>query len=235
MNQEVIPIKIPEGFSLEKISISKDWYQSRDELIDKAVAVSQVTNPEENKAASALNKEITRMLKQASSCRLEITRPLDQIKKAIMNAYRIAGEPLEGVQDELKKMMADFARAEEQKRLEERKRIEEQQQQQVEDQFTEFLKEGDPNAQFTPIITEQKVDHIKAEKTDDSRVVKRLQFEILNVNEIPRQFMKVNEAAIRKALQQFKAHYMQKCSESADGCFYASGLKISINITVTSK
>ena len=106
---------------------------------------------------------------------------------------------------------------------------------QVEDQFTEFLKEGDPNAQFTPIITEQKVDHIKAEKTDDSRVVKRLQFEILNVNEIPRQFMKVNEAAIRKALQQFKAHYMQKCSESADGCFYASGLKISINITVTSK
>lgn len=190
-----------------------------------------IKNNDQYITANSILKEIKNRYKELDDKRKEITAPLDVAKKAVMNLFKPILENLEEAERIVKKNMIDYAEEQEriaremQRKIEEesarkaeieRKRKEEQEQKWREKQH-KLEKEGEIEkalaAQEKADLRAMEAEMIEAEivplvvpKIAANGTNYREQWiaEIINENDIPREYMIPNLSAINKVVQATK-------------------------------
>jgi hypothetical protein len=129
--------------------------------------------------------------KRIEELRLFFTKPLNDHIKEINASFKSASNPLEQIEKDVKSKVGDFRRAEaariekEQEKL--RKKAAEMKTEKKQDEYNNKAEE---------MKQETKVES----ESGSLRVRKVWKFELINADEIPREYLMVNETAIRRAI-----------------------------------
>lgn len=162
-----------------------------------------VKTPQQAQAAGDWRNKIKAKLKQLDEERKELTRPLDEVKAKIMDKYRPAIDKLNAAYKLFDKGLSDYLALQERARQEQQRKLEaeaEKKRQEAEAKAKEWADKGnDKKAEewldkadnvIAPVVAEvPKVEGIATRKDWD--------FEIINPNEVPRDFCIPDEKAIR--------------------------------------
>ena len=149
MNQMIV---VKNTLPAEIVAISPEIMAEALELVKKSGELT-VSNAEEMTVANGVFKQIDQLVKKVSSGRLEITRPIDALKKSIIEAEETAvvplkdakkslGEKIVTCQKELQRIADEAAakakaEAEEKARIE-RERLEKERQEQIKKQQEDY-------------------------------------------------------------------------------------------------
>jgi len=205
------------NYELEKVPAVELWKKNRNTLIALSTQIQQVEDEKTLEKSGVLQTKLSKLLKELSKERLNLTRELDKVKKDIMSQEKILASDATAELDRLKDLnnkyatkLAEEARrvAEERARLEferEQARIEaerkhqealqaaraEQQKKEQDNPFGDSAKfkapelppEPEPVPEAPPMP-----EPVTAPKTSANKMVERWKFEIINDNQVPREF-----------------------------------------------
>lgn len=178
-----------------------EWLIQRDDLLEKAQAVNEVSSPEALDASGAIQTAISKHIKALEQERKSATAPIDAVKKAIMAHEKELRADLEKELYRIKKMNDAYAtELERQRQAEIRRREEEEYQRRMaEAERTAKAKElfGD-EAEARP-LTEPDIIEPEPEKvkTSANKTVTRWSFQIIDAAAIPPDFTAPDEKKIR--------------------------------------
>jgi len=145
--------------------------------------------------AVSFTQEIKRTIKRVDDLRKFFVNPLNAQVKQINLKFKPIIVDFEQAEQVLKRRIVDYQEAEEKERLKEEEKIRKQQEKKYEKQVEKSEKKGEiappPPA---PV-------HIEKPKTEGLRITKRWTFEILNENEVPREYLAVDTKKIGKVVQ----------------------------------
>lgn len=154
------------------------------EILSREVVIS---NQDEYTHAGDVMKLCKNKIKEIEDERKLYTQPLDESKKRIMAKAKSITEPLEQYIEKISKAMGDWFLVEEKRRREEQKKLEEQ-----------AIKEaGDNPDVIVPIVESVKTTHGNVSTTTG---IKYNDFTIIQEELIPREYLMVNESAIKEAI-----------------------------------
>jgi hypothetical protein len=180
--------------------------------LSEAVAF-EVDSPQMAEMAAADLQRIKAFAKEVDDERKSITRKLDEVKSGIMAMFRPAGDYLAEAESALKGSLTKFLDAEEKKRREEeaiKRKAAEEAAARMREEAAVLASQGDAD---TARALGQQADMLPAMVEADTRTTKlhgvssaeRWQFEIVDSAKIPRDYLMVDEAKIRKVVQALKA------------------------------
>lgn len=169
-----------------------------------------VKTPQQAQVAGDWRNKIKMKLKQLDEERKELTRPLDDVKAKIMDKYRPAIEALNSAYKLFDKGLSDYLAIQERIRQEQQRKIEaeaDKKRQEAEAKAKEWADKGNnkkveewldkADNVIAPVVAEvPKVEGISTRKDWD--------FEIINPNEVPRDFCIPDEKAIRAFIKATK-------------------------------
>lgn len=212
---ESMSIKTFDAGALAKLT---EWTAKRDVLLAKAAAVSQVNDAAALEVSGAVQAAISKHRKALEAERMALTRKLDAVKKEIMAQEAEMAGGLDAELDRLKRLNNAYAteqaeaarRAEEQRLAEERARAEEQ--------FAADQKAAEARAVFgaaapvqaapvAPVLPS--VPAVAAPKASANSIRMVVKFDIVDSAQVPREFLAVNESAIRQFIE-----FKKKCGVS---------------------
>jgi hypothetical protein len=165
-----------------------------------------IKDPESNQKASGILGEIVKWKKQATAERLSFTRPLDAVKKMIMEKYAPAIAQFEKAEDIIKGKMRDyFIMEQEKQRIAKQKEAEKEEA--IRKAAEELLAHG-KEAEAEKVIAEipQEVTMPQPEKTVRSiqghttSMKTRRTFRITDIAKVPREFFVISEKLIQEAV-----------------------------------
>ncbi len=162
-----------------------------------------VKTPQQAQSAGDWRNKIKAKLKQLDEERKELTRPLDDVKAKIMDKYRPAIDALNAAYKLFDKGLSEYLVIQERIRQEQQRKLEaeaEKKRQEAEAKAKEWVDKGNEkkaeewldkaNNVIAPVVPEvPKVEGITTRQDWD--------FEIVNSNEVPRDFCIPDEKAIR--------------------------------------
>ncbi len=190
----------------------QDWLTERDELLAKSSTVAHVTTDTELEDAGKVQAEISRHIKKLGHARLEVTRPLDDCKKAIIEQEKAMVADLEKSLTALTNMNKAYAmqkarEAEEARRAEESRRREEAERQMAAERaaqekarslFGQAVKVVEQPAEPLPSVQPAMP---AGPKTSSNSFVETWKFDIVDADKVPRELCSVDESKIRTFLQ----------------------------------
>jgi len=218
-----------------KTSIEAEgWISNRDQLITKSKTVTRVTNEEEFEIAGALQAQGSKLIKKLENSRKEVTGPIDDLKKKIMAKEKELKKDIETEVNRLKILTSAYATEQARKAEEERRRIEEAERKAAEAQVAaEAAAQADPfgfNAPAAPAATPYiPPATVQKAHSTSNRVVEVWNFDVLDANAVPRQFLSLDDTKVRTFLQAKKAEGYK--ADQID----IPGLKISATMQVYSR
>jgi hypothetical protein len=187
--------------------------------LDAEIRSLTIITDTENARASELLGNVKKLLKTVQERRDNIVKPIKSSIALIDNEFKKISEPLEELEALLKSRMLQYARAQETKRMEEERKIREAR----ETEEKHIREEAEKNRSLINKITGKPVDENKiqeqlqsmpeikpetkeAPKTvrssaGTSTIKKFWTFKIINEQEIPREYLIVNESKIRQAIR----------------------------------
>lgn len=168
------------------LQISKDVKSITKTATDIAIGTAE----ELTKAAEFLKQVVVRK-KRIEELRLFFTKPLNDHIRQINTEFKKASEPLEAVERDVKGKMVVYRREEDERIRKEQERLNKK----ADTMKTESKKE-EYREKAIEIAQETKVES----KSGEVRFRKVWKFEITDGNEVPREYMAVNETSIRRAI-----------------------------------
>lgn len=208
-----------------------DWLAKRAGLVERAAAITQVTNDEELEIAGKFETDCKKQIKALSEIRLAMTRPLDAAKKSITDKEKELVKPLQKEQERVNRMTVAYAtmlarRAEEERRAREaaeREAAEAALAAEDAQRAAEAAFGLEPSGAVDPIpVTPLPAVTTTGPHTSSNRFAEKWDFVIVDPNAVPRELCSPDERKIRAAL----------ASKKADG-YKAEQLQIS-GIRITS-
>lgn len=193
--------------SSDALSRSEKWMRQRDALLACTPSILEVTSQEDLEGCSKLQNAIRAHLKALDSERKKITAPLDAMKKDIMAQEKALAKPLESEQRRLQTLSSAYAtrlaaEAEAERR---RQATELERQRQAAAEAEALTREifGDEavDDEPKPIEAPPPPPPPDRPRVEGARVVKRWSYEITDPRLIPREYLSVNEPAIRAHIQ----------------------------------
>lgn len=171
-------------------------------MLDEAKAIVIKTPDQANQVGDWRNK-IKAKLKQLEDERKELTRPLDEVKKKVMDKYRPAVEALEAAYKLFDKAITGYLAEQDRIRAEQQRKLDEEAERKrkaAEEKAAEWAEKGnDKKAEEWAEKAETTVAPVIAAPPKINGIVTRddWDFEIVNSSVIPRQFLIPDEKAIR--------------------------------------
>lgn len=203
-----------------------EWIANRQTALEQASTVTRVETEEDLNRAGEIQTRIGKLVKELETKRMEITRPLDDVKKQIMSAEKEMVKSLSTEHDRLKQLNNAYATKKMLEAEAERKRVDElnrkAQAEQAEAQ-RKAQEEADakaakaaeifgtgavtacapvapavpPPPQFVPLTT--------APRSSSNRITYEWKFEVVDANAVPRELLTVDEKKIRAQLDYYKS------------------------------
>lgn len=180
--------------ALEKES---KWLANRGKLLEDARGITTVNNDNELQVSGAVQTRIQKHVKALEKHRKELTEPLDALKKQIMAQEKDMKASLETEALRLKAMNDSYAT-----RMYEAQEAARKAAQQAAAEVTMSAQQEAENIfgagvvfdeSFTPPVPE-----VVKPTTTTNRTVIRWEFEVVDPNQVPREFLSVDESKIRK-------------------------------------
>ncbi len=174
------------------------WMLTRGVLLDESKAVEKVDSDSALDVSGSIQTRIQKHIKSLGKHRLELTRPIDALKKDIMAQEKKLKTDLDAELARLKSMNDAYATAVYEKQEADRLKAEEKaaaeiedQQQTAEDVFGAGV-EFDDN--FTPPVV---IPEVVKPTASNNRTVIRWNFQVVDPAQVPREFLSVDEKKIR--------------------------------------
>lgn len=86
-----------------------DWLARRDDILRRCANVATVENPDDFHASAALQSELGKAIKFLAARRLETTRPLDDLKKQILEQERSLTSDMSAEHERLRRLNGSYA------------------------------------------------------------------------------------------------------------------------------
>ena len=210
-----------------KFEISDEWQAKANALATSAAAITVVESDSDLEESGKRQTELAKAIKEIEGERMKITRPIDGLKKSIMDTVAALATPIKNEHDRLRKMNNAYAtekarRAEEERRRiaeEERKRIEAETQERMRKEaeaqaaaqsvFGEGAKvDADAVATETeqpPVITPTPIPRETMPQTSANKFVEVWEFEVVDPEKVPRELCEVSMSKVRSAVQYHKS------------------------------
>ena len=192
----------------DALSALQDWIDKRNHLLSLAEKVTEVTNQEQLDASASIQTALTKHIKLLAKERKDVTAPIDAIKKQIMDSEKAMGAPasmqlsrIKGLNDSYATKLAAEAEAERRRQAEEaeRRAMEEMKRQEAlaaadsdDNPFGPPVPVADPEPEPMPVVPVP-----QAPRTSGGRIVKRWSHTVTAPSLVPRQYLVVNDKAIR--------------------------------------
>jgi hypothetical protein len=207
MSEELIKF---EEVRADSLSRRVEWIAKRDALAARAVAVMTVATDSDLETAGKLQTEITRLLKDLETARMALTRPIDERKREIMAQEKELAAALEKELFRLKKLNGDYATRKAAEAEAARRRIEaearaqaEREQAAIEEQAKKSASLFGPVATFAPAPAAATAPVMpaapipQAPRTSANSFVETWKFDVTDQLQVPREFLAIDEGAIR--------------------------------------
>ena len=182
-------VRLPTPAFPACIDIGDAWLVERDRLVTSATKISKISSQDEFNEAESVLAKITSTSNKAEKARMDFSKPLNDFTKDVKAMADRARMPLENEKGRIKKMMADYITLKEkeaQAELERKASI----------AAASSFGRAEETANFA--IANEEVSRTR------SSVRKVWTFEIVEPDKIPREFLMVNEPAIRDYAQKNK-------------------------------
>lgn len=158
-------------------------------------------------------------IKKLNDTRLEMTRPLDQSKKRIMDEFNLILDPLNAFVDSLKREMTTYHQAEQKRLAEERRKEEERLRKEAAERAKREAEEkakaeaeGIPDLDIIPVSAQKAPEpvsqvpsekDIKTQRGEVATVTMRedWRWELEVIEDVPREFLMVDSAKVTKAVR----------------------------------
>ena len=189
-----------------------DWLARRDDILRRCAAVTTVEGPDEFLASAALQADLGKAIKSLANRRLETTRPIDDIKKQILDQERALTLDMNFEHDRLRRLNGEYATrlAREREAIERARREaeaeaamraaeEEENRRRAEAVFGPAAAEPQP-ATVTQILPEVPA----AARSSSVKTVTVYEFEITDPAALAKKFLSPDERKIRAFVQTLK-------------------------------
>ncbi len=230
------PLEIKLPALSTSVSIGGDWLDKRNEILTQSKQFASIPNNETFQAATELLSAITKHSNALEKFRKETTDPYEEAKKAIKLASDKARDPLEQEKSRLKAILGEFAETQrkaaeaEQRRIAlEQQKLAEQQvaaQQQAEELGVEVVAEAPAAPTPAPVIVPP--------KAFGAAISERVEFEIVNADEVPRAFCSVDERLINSYIRENRDAIKQHV-KGGNASGLVKGVKFTIRTDVASR
>lgn len=161
--------------------------------------------------AVGIIRTIDKFRKELEEKRMEITRPLDQAKKAVMDLFRPAVDRCDEIALDLRKKINTYQQAMEEKRIAEQRKLEEKARLEEAKKRKELLEKSElaksrGDLEKAEMLAE-KAEEVsiqapivapKIQAAEGSYTVKKWSFKVVNADLIPREYMIPNEYLLNK-------------------------------------
>jgi len=207
--------------TLGEVSIRGEWIASRDEILSRSTAIKEVSDDDGYESAGECLKSVTKSSNALEAMRKDITSPFLDAQKKIKAVADKERSKLESEKKRLKGMMGVHMEAVRKRQAKERARQEAEAQAEIQRQIAEHeaeIEAGliDDDADLD--IVELPTVEIEDEPTSyDTKTVKTVTYEVVDVAAVPREFcvvdkgklrayLNANREEIKKTLEQKKTH-----------------------------
>jgi hypothetical protein len=154
-------------------------------FIEKVSDINKIKCVEDLTKADEARIKIKDKLAQLEEERKEITAPMNESLKVVNDRYKTLTVPLKNLKDKIEKMILDYRRVEEEKRLAEEERL-------IDETGNQMISVTNS----VPSVIETK--NVK------TTFVKKWVYEIVDEKKVPRQFLMVNDSATKDAISSGK-------------------------------
>ena len=177
---------------MEKDEKLKKINEDVTKVIKTSESIKIETEEDFTKATEFLNQIIAR-IKRIEELRIQFTKPILDAKNAIDTEFKASSIPLREVEAKVKSIILDYRKKEAQ--ILEKKRIEKLKE-------AEKIKNVGEQEKALEEVKEIKQETNIQVSTGTNRFKKVWTFDIMNEKLIPKKYLKVDEAAIRKAVRE---------------------------------
>jgi len=150
-------------------------------FIEKISDINKIKSVEDLQKADEARIKIKDKLEQLEIERKEITAPMNESLKVVNDRYKTLTVPLKELKDKIEKMILDYRRIEEEKRLAEEERL-------IDETGNQMISVTNS----IPSVIETK--NVK------TTFIKKWTYEIVDVKKIPRSFLMINDGAVKDAI-----------------------------------
>ena len=230
-----------------ELSQRGEWISRRDDLINEALVIKEVSCDADLEIAGALQSSISKHIKKLNDMRLDLTRRVDEVKKGIMDEERKLVQALQLEHDRLKGLNNAYATHKYQLAEAERMRIEEQRRREAEAEAARIAEENakktaeqlKAESVFGPGASAQPTAPAAPEPvvapqytkphTESNTIAVVWDFAVVAHGDVPDEFKSVDERKIRAFLDMKKSAGMK----AAD--LIIPGVKISVRADVRAR
>lgn len=215
--------------SADVLSQQEQWMRGRTALLDQAAVVTRVEDDEQLSFAGHVQTAIAKQIKALEAERKRVTRPLDEVKREIMQQEKTLRSPLEQQLHRIKRLNDDYATRQAAAAAEERRRQEEALNQQrlaaaaEQERVTEMFGAG-AVLRDAPVAAPEPVPD--KPRTDGARIVKRWMWMVMRPELVPSEYLSVDETKIRAHV-----HYCERMGREPE----IPGVSFSAKMSVESK
>lgn len=203
-----------------------EWTARRDALLADAQGVTQVTDNEELEAAGRVEAGLKKLVSKLAAKRKEVTSPIDELKKAVMERERALAKPLN---DEISRVnalttayaneLARRAREEQEAREAAEREAAEREAAGVETPEEAFGLPQPPAPEPAPVRTQPP-------RTSSNRFVETWDFTVTNPRAVPPQLCSPDERKIRAFMLAKKAEGYRAEDVKVAGVVFTSSVKV---------
>ena len=223
-----------------EVTIGKDWFIERDELLAEAGTLEHISDENSFKKGAGLLSGITKTSNKLEKMRRDFSKPLNEALKTIKKASDSARAPLESAKKELKSKLSTYADEQfhryesEQAELQDRKK----ECAEKEEYFKELAKDefGDSDTElFNPSFVEYETGAVRP-GAENVAIKSTLSFEVACPAEVPREFLSVDEKKIRLWLNLHSNEIKQKLKESPEySLSLIPGIRLKLETDIVSR
>lgn len=193
--------------SSDALAKSAEWIKQRDELLVKAFTVSKVETIEDSSEAGTIQTMMSKHIKALEDERKRVTTPLDDVKKEIMSQEKDLRKNLEAERDRLKAMNDAFQTKLAMEREAARRKAEDDARRAAQAAAEEAAAAaeafGDDVVVEAAPVAEVYVPPVA--KLENSKVVKRWEFAMVDSSMVPTDFLILNDKAVRALINTAEA------------------------------
>jgi len=221
-------IQIPEPCRGTEVVIDAKFLARRDALVAEAEQCS-ITGAESYDGASRVLNSITKLVKDADKHRLDLQRPFADTVKLIRDTIKKAMSPAEDAKRNLKSRLTAFAVEQRRAAEEARRAAEEAERERIAAEIELF---GAPQVEEQPMPQPELPAPHSAAKSSATVVVERLAFDLVDIAQVPRQWLAFDPRAVRDYMATNGDALKTKIRDAKAGQYILGGVAFGIDTDV---